>query len=179
MPARESRTGYAVLGALTLEPMSGYRLRAVLEQSVGHFWRESYGQLYPTLRRLEADGLVATEGRGRARVHRLTEAGWDELRAWLARPVTGHEPTRDELLLKVFLGRHAGPGVTAAHVAARRRVLDDLLTSFERTEAEVAADPSPDAPYWRLTVRHGIAMTRALRDWCDEALPTLEQLEDR
>lgn len=179
MPARESRTGYAVLGALTLEPMSGYRLRSVLEQSVGHFWRESYGQLYPTLRRLAAEGLVATEGRGRARVHRLTDAGWRELEAWLERPVTGHEPTRDELLLKVFLGRHAGPGVTAAHVAARRRVLDGLLRSFQSTDAELAVDSSPDAPYWRLTVRHGIAMTRALRDWCDEALHTLETLEDR
>ena len=61
---RESRSRYAVLGALTIAPMSGYDLRAFFDQSVRFFWNESYGQIYPELRRLREaadDARVAFE----------------------------------------------------------------------------------------------------------------------
>ena len=38
--------------------MTGYGLRQAIAGSVGHFWQESFGQLYPTLRRLAQEGLV-------------------------------------------------------------------------------------------------------------------------
>jgi len=55
---RESKSRYAVLGALSLEPMSGYQIKEVLSHSVGHFWNEGYGRIYPTLKQLAAAGLV-------------------------------------------------------------------------------------------------------------------------
>src|ERR1043166_5381121 len=61
-------TRYALLGLLTLAPQSGasgYDLRRWAESSIGHFWRESYGQIYPVLKQLLRDGLVtASEGAG-------------------------------------------------------------------------------------------------------------------
>ncbi|MDH3629255.1 MAG: PadR family transcriptional regulator, partial [Acidobacteriota bacterium] len=48
MPDRSS-SRYAVLGILTLEPMSGYDIKKFIETSVAHFWRESYGNIYPLL----------------------------------------------------------------------------------------------------------------------------------
>jgi len=36
-----------LLGVLAIEPMSGYDLGLTIRQSVGHFWNESYGQIYP------------------------------------------------------------------------------------------------------------------------------------
>ena len=41
--------------------MSGYDIKREIEQSIGHFRRESYGQSYPVLRRLEVGGLVACD----------------------------------------------------------------------------------------------------------------------
>lgn len=38
-------------------PGSAYALRQRIAGSVGHFWRESFGQLFPTLAVLEAEGL--------------------------------------------------------------------------------------------------------------------------
>ncbi|WP_279637931.1 PadR family transcriptional regulator [Corallococcus aberystwythensis] len=43
---------------LCREPMSGYDLRSTIERSVGHFWQESYGNLYPTLERMAEERLV-------------------------------------------------------------------------------------------------------------------------
>lgn len=56
--------------------MSGYDVKQFLESTIAHFWNESYGQIYPTLKALEAEGLVEGhddegDGRGR-RVYTLT-----------------------------------------------------------------------------------------------------------
>ena len=180
---RGSKTPYAVLGGLSLGDMSGYELMAVLEQSVGHFWQESFGQLYPTLRRLEANGLVSSRlepgiSGPERKVHSLTADGWEALRDWLVRPVDIYDLRRDETLLKIFFGRHARRSATAEHVRRRRDLLEGLLRTYEQIECELAKDPSPDRPYWLITVRHGIHLTTALLAWCDEALAQLEMLEN-
>ena len=61
MAPRSSSTSEALLGLLTIEPMSGYDLGLVIRDSIGHFWNESYGQIYPNLKRLAAEGLVAAK----------------------------------------------------------------------------------------------------------------------
>ena len=38
--------------------MHGYQLSREMGESLGGFWRVSYGSLYPTLRRLEREGEV-------------------------------------------------------------------------------------------------------------------------
>ena len=58
---RENKTKYAVLGLLAYAPLSGYDIRRIYAQSLGNFWSESYGHIYPILKRLKAEGL-ATRG---------------------------------------------------------------------------------------------------------------------
>lgn len=50
----------AILGLLTEGPMHGYQLRKRLVSSFGTVRRVSFGSLYPTLRRMQAAGWVAT-----------------------------------------------------------------------------------------------------------------------
>ena len=72
----------AILGLLLESPMHGYELRKRLTGLLGAFRAFSYGSLYPALRRMQADGLIA-EGttpagaplRRARRVYRLTDAG--------------------------------------------------------------------------------------------------------
>ncbi|MEE2060240.1 MULTISPECIES: PadR family transcriptional regulator [Rhodococcus] len=73
----------AILGLLLESPMHGYELRKRLTGLLGAFRAFSYGSLYPTLRRMKADGLIAEEDAGvpgpvkrRARrVYQLTPVG--------------------------------------------------------------------------------------------------------
>jgi len=56
-----NRTAYTILGMLSIEPnlsASGYEIRKAIESTVGYFWGESFGQIYPTLKRLAAEGLI-------------------------------------------------------------------------------------------------------------------------
>ena len=49
---------YAILGFLAQRPMSGYDIKRSVEESVDNFWSESFGQIYPILRRLAEQGMV-------------------------------------------------------------------------------------------------------------------------
>ena len=52
----------AILGLLLESPMHGYELRKRLTGLLGAFRAFSYGSLYPTLRRMQADGLIQEQG---------------------------------------------------------------------------------------------------------------------
>ena len=72
----------AILGLLLESPMHGYELRKRLTGLLGAFRAFSYGSLYPALRRMQADGLIAenaapagTPVRRARRVYELTDDG--------------------------------------------------------------------------------------------------------
>jgi len=86
----------AVLGLLGEAHMHGYELRKKLNTTLGAFRAFSFGSLYPTLRRLQADGYITedaaeidfdavplTSRRSRV-VYRLTADGKERLSALLA-----------------------------------------------------------------------------------------------
>lgn len=179
---RESKTRYAILGALTLEPMSGYQIKEVIGRSIGHFWSEGYGQIYPTLKQLASAGLVTSRvepGRGKPdrHVYTLTTTGWDELRRWLARPAESMQAGRSELLLKLFFGRHAAGGTNLEHVRRHREMLSALITQYEAIAVELDAESDPDQPYWLITLRHGLHVARASLAWCEETITRLAELD--
>ena len=61
-PARPSQTEMAVLGALSVQPMTAYAMREAIRDVLGHFWSESFGQIYPTLKRLAGEALIEPVG---------------------------------------------------------------------------------------------------------------------
>jgi len=181
---RENRTRYVVLGMLTMAPMTGYGLRKAIEGSVGHFWQESYGQLYPTLRQLAGEGLVEARatrggpGRGGATYH-LTGRGRAALAAWLALPPV-LEPVRNEVLLKVFFAG-ASPEVTARNLESVGATLRAKQAELEAiaVELDAAENLHPDAPYWRLTLEFGLESMRTTLAWLERAQAVLRARKRR
>jgi DNA-binding PadR family transcriptional regulator len=53
-----SQLGFALLGLIHQQPMSGYDLRKVFTASALGSYSDSPGAIYPALNRLEAGGLV-------------------------------------------------------------------------------------------------------------------------
>lgn len=178
-------TSYAILGGLSVQPdLSGYDIRKGIQNSIGYFWAESYGQLYPTLKRLTGEGLIAPSSsasneRKRRQTYVITDAGRTALRQWLALPFR-NEPPRNEFLLKLFFSREAAPGVAAAHVrdlnGRNRRMLDVLM----KIEASVPSQQpaNPHLFYWMLTLSLGKALIRAALDWGEKALAALAAQEE-
>ncbi len=172
--ARSAQTELAVLGALSVEPMTGYGLRAAISETLGHFWHESFGQIYPTLKKLEEAGYVQREGAERG-AFSITAAGEERLRDLLAEPFTP-APPRDPLLLRVFFARHVAPELT------RERLVQALDSAVSRSEefAKIRAEieeqsGSGDSVYWLMTLNAGEHAARARIAWAREALEMLDR----
>jgi PadR family transcriptional regulator PadR len=75
-----------ILKTLALEPMHGYGIGVRLEQISKGVFQVNAGSLFPALRRLERDGLIAgewrvTENNRRAKYYSLTAQGRARLRS--------------------------------------------------------------------------------------------------
>ena len=176
--ARRRLTPYPLLGLLAEQPLSGYDLRRAIQATFGHFWAESYGQIYPELRRLAAAGVVeavpetvggGADGTSR-KLFRLTAAGEAELVSWIREPAAG-QVLRNEMLLKLYFAGSQGPETAQAHLDRRREELGQRLAILARIEERlrrVLAD-SPGMAGWLVSVRHGVLLGEAELAWCREA----------
>lgn len=175
--ARKSQTEMAVLGALGVAPMTGYALRQAIHEVLGHFWSESFGQIYPTLSRLEADGLVVRSGTQRSAPYSITEAGLHRLRELLGQPVQ-QVPPRNGLMLRLFFGRQLGPDRCQQLVREAREQAEQQLVQFEAIRAEMATEPETgaDHQYWFITIAAGEHAARATIDWADETTAALARI---
>ena len=176
----KTTTAEALLGMLAMGPMSGYDLKQRIAFSIGNFWTESYGQIYPALRKMENDGLVRSEEVGKAgrKVYRLTGAGRYRLEQWLEITPKPRVP-RHETLLKLFLGSDVPVATSLAHVAdLRGRFAADLLR-YEGMEAHLVRSYPGHVglPYWLMTLHYGRDEARMIVNWCDETMVVLRKLE--
>jgi DNA-binding PadR family transcriptional regulator len=177
--ARASQTETAVLGALSVMPMTGYALREAIRDVLGHFWSESFGQIYPALADLEQRGDVRRAGSGRtgASTFAITPAGEARLKELLGEPVQ-EVPPRNGLMLRLFFGRQLGPQACRSLVLGARAEAERRLAQFEAIRREPPdEETAQDRPYWLLTVSAGEHSARAAIDWADEALAALDELE--
>jgi DNA-binding PadR family transcriptional regulator len=177
--ARSSQTETAVLGGLSVVPMTGYALREAIREVLGHFWSESFGQIYPTLADLERRGDVRRLDAGRtgASMFALTESGRARLKELLAQPIQ-HVPPRNGLMLRLFFGRHLGPQACRSLVLEAKAEAERRLAQFEAIRREPPEEETAqDRPYWLLTVSAGEHSARAAIAWADEALAALDELE--
>ena len=182
---RQPSTRYAILGLLSLAPMSGYEIRKVAASSIGHFWSESYGQIYPTLRKLVAAGLAKPRSRrGRQREggrrdrqeFEITEKGRAVLAEWRAAAPRA-QPPRNELLLKLFFGERVSIEEHVAHVQAVLAHETDQVDRYRQLELRIRQEwrRHPSCSFWLMTVRHGRRVSDALVRWSRETLTSLKR----
>lgn len=72
---------HLLLRTLSERPMHGYEVIKVLEERYQGFYRPSAGTVYPALRSLQREGLVAAKGSERRKSYRITAKGKARLRA--------------------------------------------------------------------------------------------------
>lgn len=113
---------YALLALLSVEPMTGYELSKQFGSSVGYVWHAPDSQIYPELRRMEKDGLLAGEEipwgpHGKKTQYRITEAGAAAFREWMNSPLE-YSRERDPAHLKAAYLEWADPAAARAQMLA-------------------------------------------------------------
>ncbi len=173
---------HAILVSLAERPGTGYEISQQFQRSIGYFWSATHQQIYRTLKKLHADGLVsytdvAQDGRPDKKVYTLSDAGRDLLADWVASP-TPAMPLRSDLGVKLRAAEFGDLGAVIAELQAHRdetAAMLELYLGFERDYY-----PDPNALTGRklhqyLVLRGGIRASQATLDWCDETLAALHR----
>jgi PadR family transcriptional regulator AphA len=180
--ARESKTKYIILGLLTARPKSGYDIRQDIRRSTSHFWRESCGQIYPTLAQLLHDDCVSCEveqcGARSRKVYKITKKGKKLLQEWLLLPPEPAIP-RNELLLKLFFSYNTSAKVCMEHLEVWRLQVEDTLQYLQEVEEHLKAEHSDwlEQPYWMMVIKHGRMHAQTELEWCDDVLKFLDKIK--
>lgn len=177
-----STLGHALLALLARRPATGYELARSMDRPVGFFYAARHSQIYPELARLEGAGLVAAQeiagaGPRPTREYRLTTAGTDALRAWLATPAPPVGPIRHVKTLQ-FYSLWVLPSADAIGlVEGWRRRHAETLTVYRAERAAILADGEPEPQAQRFgnlaAVTGGILAVKADIAWCDWVLERL------
>src|SRR5438552_8297942 len=105
---------HALLGILAQSPRHGYDLKRTFDDKLGDFWSLNFGQIYTTLDRLQAEGLITydpvpQDDKPDKKVYSITAAGRTEFDQWRTSSLKA-EPRvlRDELFLRLLFMEEIG-----------------------------------------------------------------------
>ncbi|MEV6059929.1 PadR family transcriptional regulator [Nocardia asteroides] len=177
---------HAVLAALLEGEASGYDLAKGFDVSVANFWMATPQQLYKELERMTGDGLITTrlvqqERRPNKRLHTITPAGREALRAFIEEPA---KPTaiRDEMMVKLQGMDDASAPAARAAVAEVIEWSKAKLARYERVRTRLMKGRSEQAylaeaerigPY--LTLLRGISFEQENIRWGEFTLAAIDR----
>jgi DNA-binding PadR family transcriptional regulator len=176
----DSILGFAVLGLLSQQPMSGYDLRKIFASTAMGSFSDSPGAIYPALARLEAQGRVRgavreSSGLRQRKIYKLTAKGVGALKGWLKRPITRDDVVRhdeDVMLRFAFMDQVLGPKQTLRFLREFEREIAAYLPTLQQF-LEAHASEMPQSG--RLALECGIGEYAMRLRWARSSAALYEQ----
>jgi DNA-binding PadR family transcriptional regulator len=176
----DSILGFALLGLIHQQPMSGYDLRKVFTSTAMSNFSDSPGAIYPALGRLEASGLVcgtveeSTSLRKR-RVFTITRKGLAAFKAWLRRPVTRDDIVRgigDLMLRFAFMDQAVGEKRTVEFLG---ELADEVQGYIRSLKQFIESNASKMPLSARLALECGIGEYEMRLEWARTSIALYER----
>lgn len=167
---------YALLGLLAENPKYGYEIKQQFEGALGNVWSVSYGQLYPTLRRLSemqwvtkqtAPGKKAAE----KNIYSITPKGKSKLDEWLLRPLRSSYKVKDEFTLKFLFFDKLPRERVLEYLKLQQKKTVMQKEDFQRTLVSIRDELSF---FLQAIIRKGIIHLEAENQWLEEVVSALE-----
>ena len=160
--------------------MTGYELAKTFDSSIGFFWKADHQQIYRELTRLRERGHVQARevvqtGKPNKLVYTLTDDGKAALRHWAARP-SSPPSIKDDMLVRLCALEAIDIEPMRADLMARLEHHRDRLARYERVLTKRFPDGAKtlDDTGKLLALHLGLRHERAVVEWCEEALQTLQ-----
>jgi len=186
---------HALLDLLDAEPMSGYELDQILDETFGYPWTAPHSQIYPALRQMEQDDWIAAQvkhtGERERREYRILDPGRRELERWAGEPVP-YVGIRDIAHLKAsmmdMLSLDQCEAIFIAHrdhYQQRLRIWNRRIEAVESGSSELLrarlanrpADEHAKLIAFKLCGYEGSAMrARTEMEWAEHGLATVASL---
>jgi DNA-binding PadR family transcriptional regulator len=187
----------ALLTLLSSGPHTGYDLAKNFHSSVGFLWHAPDSQIYPELKKMQADELIdgypvpwGSKGATKTE-YAITDAGLEYLNTWQGQDVT-YRPERSEVRLRAayfeFADDDDARRCLEYHLAHYRQVVEDVKVQIHELE-EHSSDlhqrrlaQYPDTEHAKITRFKIFAYEGILRQaeaeiaWAQDGLSIFEEL---
>lgn len=176
---------YALLGAISRGPKSGYDLMQEFNEDMAHSWYAAHSQIYPELRRLTNEGLVeynvTIQGQSlQKKVYMITEKGREEFQHWMTKELDLVSVPKDEFRLKMYYFDCIPPEAALAQVKSQKEKRMERISKIKHALSHYPScptEPEKIADYLALT---GSAMREASYiEWLDLCAEKIQELADR
>lgn len=170
-----SKTAYAILGVLSIEPLSGYGIREFMKENTSGFWSESDGQIYPAVKKLLSHQLIKTiKNEKRKTVYDITKKGKDALALWLKEDAEKNN-IRDEFILKLFCGANTNVNISIDHIHKKIYDIKKSIHNLEKIKAMLSENEksSKHYIYWDSCTDYGLTIQKAKLQWCESVIKRL------
>ncbi len=167
---------FALLGLLAESPKYGYEIKQKFEGALGNVWSVSYGQLYPTLRRLSELGWVTKEtapGKKAAEknIYSITPGGQKKLDEWLLKPLRTSYKVKDEFTLKFLFFSKLPKDKVLDYLKAQQKRTIMQKENFQRTLVSIRDEIDF---FLQAIIRKGVIHLEAENQWLEEVINDLE-----
>ena len=165
---------HAILGFLSIAPLTGYELKKSFDNSVQHFWSADQSQIYRTLEQIVEAGwaeveLVEQRERPNRKVYHITKPGRAELRRWLTAPLA-HREEHDPFLVQLFFASNLPDAEVEALLEREAATAREQLAAFGQIRRQFSPASSRTQAFTLLTLDYGIQATQAHLIWIETAL---------
>jgi PadR family transcriptional regulator AphA len=163
---------FALLGLLAESPKYGYEIKRRFEGALGNVWSVSYGQLYPTLRRLSELGWVTkkTEPGKKAaekNIYSITDKGRRKLEDWLLKPLRSTYKVKDEFTLRFLFFNKLSPDNVLDYLKGQQKSTVLQKENFQRALVSLKGEIDY---FLQAIIRKGIVHLEAENQWLDEVM---------
>ena len=167
---------YALLGLIAENPKYGYEIKQQFEGALGNVWSVSYGQLYPTLRRLSVVGWVTKKtapGKKAAErnIYSITAKGKKRLDEWLLKPLRTNYRVKDEFTLKFLFFDKIPKEKVLNYLKSQQKKTIMQKENFQRTLVSLREEINF---FLQAIIRKGIIHLEAENQWLEEVINDLQ-----
>lgn len=178
--------------------MTGYEAYKYFQTSVGYVWHAPDSQIYPELRRMEADGLLESKEtpmgkKGKRKTYYITDAGREDFRRWVNEPAE-YVRERDPVHLRAAYFEWAEPDNIRQHLLTHIEYHESRISQWQDLVVEIVNRSNPTLiqrlesypeDQWQKIIDYKIfayegmiARSRAEVAWAQKGLDTLHGLAD-
>ena len=159
---------YIVLGMVQNEVLTGYEIKKWIEVGIGNFYKASYGNLYPALKRLTDKKFVTmneeSQGGRIKKYYKTTELGKKAFMEWLSLPFD-FTLGGSALMAKIYFFGHLPDEIRKQRLKEYEMHYSQSLQKLKAMEKDVS-NADVDADYFMLsTLYFGIRNTQTAIEW--------------
>jgi PadR family transcriptional regulator AphA len=166
---------HAIMVLLETEAGSGYDLLKRFNQRLGFFWQASHQQIYQQLKVMHQEKLIdcnleTQQGKPDRKIYAMTEAGHNELLAWLHKACKPQK-INDSLLVKLYGGHLLNDAILLDEIRQHKKQHNKALSIMLELEQKFETlnnHERKNLAFPFLTLRRGILGEQAWLVWADE-----------